>query len=518
MSPGGSGCRHQESGDHVMVDVPAMFERTTLRRSTSDFDHTYCSEDEGYGVPLAQRLTQFRNEGIGCDVEFIVGSERKHISAHRLVLGSGSKVFAAMFYGKMTEMESDQESASCDGRAVIEVPDVTPQAFTTLINFLYTDLSIGSVKLDDDIVMHTLYAAKKYDIRTLVLACVRYLMSCLTASNAVCLLAQARFFDEPFLMKRCFDVIDANTDEALASPGLRDIDRDTLMAILERSQLDPSNELVIFKAAQEWSEAECERQRLEITSENQRHVLGPALSLIRFPLMTVHEFGAAASSSLLTCEEIAQVFLHLTVIPRPPVSYPTGLRCNGRSKHVVQRFPCLSGKRCNKRENKFCFTVDRDILISGFGVYGFVPVTKPHISFMDPTVALDWQAQVEIQLVPSSEREGSTNSNCSSATETVLLKGVMGDTKPLVANFSRPVPIPVDATYIAGMKFLSDATVQTYGGKEGVESATVQLPFDETVTFRFQCFKNSYGNEDASRYEGQLPEIHFFVQWPEGHH
>lgn len=42
--------------------------------------------------------------------------------------------------------------------------------------------------------------------------------------------------------------------------------------------------------------------------------------------------------------------------------------------------------------------VDRDILISGFGIFGFVPVTKPHISFMDPSVALEWQTQVEIQV------------------------------------------------------------------------------------------------------------------------
>ncbi|VDM39512.1 unnamed protein product [Toxocara canis] len=501
------------------MDVPALFERAHVTRSSSEFDHTYCSEEEGCGIPLTKRLARFREENIGCDVQFIVGTERRAIQAHRLVLGSGSKVFAAMFYGKMSEMGNESGVTTPNGRTLIEVPDVTPSAFTTLVNFLYTDLNTDDVKLDDDAVMHTLYAAKKYDVRTLIFACVRYLMSCLTASNAVCLLAQARFFDEPFLMKRCFQMIDENTDEALASPGLRDIDRDTLAAILERSQLDPSNELIIFKAAQAWSEAECERQHLEVTPDNQRTLLGPVLSLIRFPLMTVHEFGEAASSSLLTCEEIAQVFLHLTVIPRPPVSYPTGLRCNGRSKHVVQRFPSLSGKRCNKRENRFCFTADRDILVSGFGIYGFVPITKPHISFMDPTVALEWQAQVEIQLSACSDaRESTPNTNFASAAETVLLKGIMGDVKPLVACFSKPIQVPANVNYTAGMKFMSDATVQTYGGKDGVEFATVQLPFDESVTFHFQCFKNSYGNEDVSRFEGQLPEIHFFVQWPEGAH
>lgn len=60
-----------------MIDVPTLFERSHITRNSYDFDHTYCSEEEGYGIPLAQRLTQFRDEGIGCDVEFTVGTERK---------------------------------------------------------------------------------------------------------------------------------------------------------------------------------------------------------------------------------------------------------------------------------------------------------------------------------------------------------------------------------------------------------------------------------------------------------
>ncbi|VDK46908.1 unnamed protein product [Anisakis simplex] len=543
-----------------MIDIPTLFERNDATRRSTEIDHTYCSDDEGCGVALTKRLSQLREEGVGCDVEFVVGTEREIIRAHRLVLGSGSKVFATMFYGKMSEIDQQEPDMKPElGRSVVEVPDVTPGAFTALVNFLYTDLNTDDVKLDDDTVMHTLYAAKKYDVRTLVVACVRYLMSCLNASNAVCLLAQARFFDEPFLMKRCLQMIDTNTDEALASPGLRDIDRETLSMILERSELDPSSELIIFRAAQSWSEAECERQHLDVTPHNQRTVLGPVLSLIRFPLMTVVQFGGAASSALLTCEEIAEVFLHLTVIPRPPVSYPTSLRCNGRSKHIVKRFPNVSGKRCNKRENRFCFTADRDILVTGYGIYGFVPMTKPHISFMDPTVALEWQAQVEIQVLnayqnyanlgisrsflggfssinrtngqididwadiclsPCLDSRETTTAPATNTTyaETVLLKGIMGDVKPLIANFSKPIQVPANTNYIAGMKFLSDATVQTYGGKDGVEYATVQLPFDESVTFHFQCFKNSYGSEDVSRFEGQLPEIHFFIQWPDGIH
>lgn len=60
-----------------MVDVPTLVEHSNNHRRNSDQDHTYCSISDTYSIPLAQRLTQFRNENIGCDVEFIVGIEEK---------------------------------------------------------------------------------------------------------------------------------------------------------------------------------------------------------------------------------------------------------------------------------------------------------------------------------------------------------------------------------------------------------------------------------------------------------
>lgn len=53
-------------------------------RCNSEQDHTYCSVNDTYGMPLAHRLTQFRDENIGCDVEFIVGTEQKVSSQYIL--------------------------------------------------------------------------------------------------------------------------------------------------------------------------------------------------------------------------------------------------------------------------------------------------------------------------------------------------------------------------------------------------------------------------------------------------
>lgn len=66
---------------------------------------------------------------------------------------------------------------------------------------------------------------------------------------------------------------------------------DTLVAVLERDTLGV-REVRLFGAAVRWAEAEAQRQQLQTTPENKRRVLGKALSLIRFPLMTIEEFAA----------------------------------------------------------------------------------------------------------------------------------------------------------------------------------------------------------------------------------
>lgn len=67
--------------------------------------------------------------------------------------------------------------------------------------------------------------------------------------------------------------------------------QDTLVAVLERDTLGV-REVRLFSAAVRWAEAEAHRQQLQPTPENKRKVLGKALTLIRFPLMTIEEFAA----------------------------------------------------------------------------------------------------------------------------------------------------------------------------------------------------------------------------------
>lgn len=59
-------------------------------------------------------------------------------------------------------------------------------------------------------------------------------------------------------------------------------------------------EVRLFSAVVRWAEAEAHRQQLQPTPENKRKVLGKALTLIRFPLMTIEEFAAGGLMSTHT--------------------------------------------------------------------------------------------------------------------------------------------------------------------------------------------------------------------------
>lgn len=77
--------------------------------------------------------------------------------------------------------------------------------------YLYCD----EIYLEADNVLATLYVAKKYIVPHLARACVNYLETSLTAKNACLLLSQSRLFEEPELMQRCWEVIDAQVCERI---------------------------------------------------------------------------------------------------------------------------------------------------------------------------------------------------------------------------------------------------------------------------------------------------------------
>ncbi|ESO11618.1 hypothetical protein HELRODRAFT_156237 [Helobdella robusta] len=417
----------------------------------------------------------FNNE-LMADVHFIMTNDGKETSqknitipAHKFVLSISSSVFDAMFNGQLAH--------PADDNLTIEITDIEPAAFLNLLRFFYTD----QVTLCPETVMATLYAAKKYAASLLEFACVDYLKSNLNGDNACMLLAQARLFDEPQLATMCLEVIDHSTLEAVAADSFTEIDLETLCIVLQRDSLE-IRESNLYSAVIRWAQAECSRNNLTATAENQRRVLDKALNFIRFPLMSIEEFASGpAQSNLLSDKEVVQIFLYFTAKPRPSIRFSDAARCCVVSK---EECVCRFGK-VEKRwgysghTDRIRFMVSRKIYVVGFGLYGSIHSSAKYFA--------------NIQLMHSDFR-----SVCG---ENDVVYSSQGNTETIKVMFKEPIEISPNVSYTAC------ATIQgpdSYYGAKGVRKVVAGK-----TTFQF--FYNAGNNNGTSVEDGQLPEIYFYT-------
>ncbi|XP_067872385.1 BTB/POZ domain-containing protein 2 isoform X5 [Heterodontus francisci] len=437
---------------------------------------------------VKERFAFLFNNEILSDVHFLVGKGMgtQRIPAHRFVLAVGSAVFDAMFNGGMATTSTE-----------IELPDVEPAAFLALLKFLYSD----EVQIGPETVMTTLYTAKKYAVPALEAHCVEFLKKNLRADNAFMLLTQARLFDEPQLASLCLENIDKNTSDAINAEGFTDIDLDTLMAVLERDTLG-IREIRLFNAVVRWAEAECQRQQLQLTPENKRKVLGKALSLIRFPLMTIEEFAAGpAQSGILTDREVVSLFLHFTVNPKPRVEFIDRPRCCLRGKECsINRFQQVESRwgysgtsdrirplSCFSWRNPtgHTFTVNRRIFVVGFGLYG---------SIHGPT---DYQVNIQIIHTDSNTILGQNDTGFSCD----------GSSNTFRVMFKEPVEILPNVNYTACATLKGP---DSHYGTKGLRKVIHESPTTGTKTVFTFCY--AAGNNNGTSVEdGQVPEIIFYT-------
>ncbi|CAB1339082.1 unnamed protein product [Coregonus sp. 'balchen'] len=390
---------------------------------------------------VKERFAFLFNNELLSDVRFIVGKGRQaqRIPAHKFYL-------TPMFNGGMATTSAE-----------IELPDVEPAAFLALLRFLYSD----EVHIGPETVMTTLYTAKKYAVPALETQCVEFLTKHLRADNAFMLLTQARLFDEPQLASLCLETIDKSTGDAINAEGFTDIDLDTLCAVLERDTLG-IRENRLFGAVVRWADAECYRQQLPLTSENKQKVLGKALTLIRFPLMTVEEFAA--------------------VNPKPRVDYIDRPRCCLRGKEgSVSRFQQVESRwGYSGTSDRIRFNVNRRISVVGFGLYG---------SIHGPT---------DYQIIESDKSLTlATNDTGFSCDGTANTFRVM---------FKEPVEILPNVSYTACATLKGP---DSHYGTKGFKKVSQESATGTKTTFFF--FSSPGNNNGTSVEDGQIPEIIYYT-------
>ncbi|XP_057318662.1 speckle-type POZ protein B-like [Microplitis mediator] len=103
------------------------------------------------------------------DIVIVVGN--KKFRAHKLILGTRSPVFDAMLSHDMKEKKENK----------IEIPDVDPEIFKKLLEFIYTDKVSD---LDDD-AEELLEVANKYQMQSLKDMCTVSLSQTINVGNAI---------------------------------------------------------------------------------------------------------------------------------------------------------------------------------------------------------------------------------------------------------------------------------------------------------------------------------------------
>ncbi|XP_067007075.1 BTB/POZ domain-containing protein 2 [Anabrus simplex] len=216
--------------------------------------------------------------------------EGQIFKAHRLILASCSPVFEAMCFGPLAE------------KACINVPDMEPDVFKILLEYIYTD----SVKLSSlDEAGGVLYASKKYMLPHLSRICCEYLSNNVRPSNALSVFEFAEEIQEDKLMEACLKVMCRHAGDILRSPS-HHISSFTFRTILDQNSLNIS-EASLFDAALRWAKVECQQRGVVQTAENIRNILVMAgiLPKIRFLCLTAKEFSEGPEQSgILKADEI----------------------------------------------------------------------------------------------------------------------------------------------------------------------------------------------------------------------
>ncbi|XP_045172289.2 BTB/POZ domain-containing protein 6-like [Mercenaria mercenaria] len=293
---------------------------------------------------------------LACDVTFIIGHGETRMQAHKYVLGSRSCVFYAMFFGPLsgnTGME-------------ITIPDMTPEQFSGLLQYLYTE----EVKVDLDNVLPLLYAAKKYCVQSLIDKCLNTLKRNMVPENVCTVMENAHIFGNNELKTRCFNLIIQETERVFQAEDLAELCNECFISIIKEDSI-PVSEAIVFEAVLKFAKGKCERSISEATPDNMKAAVANVMPHVRFPLMDKEYFTNVVISTGLLTEPQELKLCRYFLNPRPENAGDFNTK-KRKFVYTVQRFMELGSGWGYKRDkcDAVSFTCSNDIMVKGFQIYG----------------------------------------------------------------------------------------------------------------------------------------------------
>ncbi|XP_055332492.1 BTB/POZ domain-containing protein 6-B-like [Paramacrobiotus metropolitanus] len=286
---------------------------------------SFTSADRRGTVPrIASRMKAVLANGELSDIEFAVGREHgpvKMFPAHKFALSISSDVFYTMFHGSLAKRDV----------TIIPIPEILPDAFANMLSYIYTD-AVENLKPEN--VIQTLYCADKYDLPWLADRCISFVLDHIKPDTCLMFLKSALRWtpDVDRIVEKCLEVVDASSEAVFQSDHFTEIGLKTLEMVLQRDTLS-ADENVVYTAVEKWAEAACTRQKLSPSTANRRKMLGAALFLVRFPLLTDEQLAKGQEKSrMLYPEEVCKIFLYKHAGTKEGLKFPMEPR-----KHLTYR-------------------------------------------------------------------------------------------------------------------------------------------------------------------------------------
>ncbi|KAH7710549.1 BTB/POZ domain-containing protein 2-like protein [Aphelenchoides avenae] len=297
-------------------------------------------------TPLKDRIKTFLLNEDMADVHFLVGFDdvKERLPAHKFILSTVSEVFHRQLNGHFEVPET------------IDVDDTTPEIFKIVLRYVYTD----ELDLTPDNAFHVPYLAKKYLLNNLIGTVLQFVASAYTGPTVAKALPHLHLMEGEH-EEKIWPEIEKHARSVLSSPEFLGLSQTVLCSLLRRN-LDV-DELTVYNSVLDWARAECTRKGLSF-DRDAREVLGNALELIRFPLLSIEEFSRGpASSNVLSDEEKVEVYK----------SYGLDASYNPTTFSSTPRRPLMTCNRWPITQNRtwfFNFSASARVRFHGVAFFG----------------------------------------------------------------------------------------------------------------------------------------------------
>ncbi|KFM60453.1 BTB/POZ domain-containing protein 2, partial [Stegodyphus mimosarum] len=302
----------------------------------------------------------FYNSEDHSDITFIVGQEEWRFPAHSFILGKTQPTFLSLLRAASSEKQYEEirsrflRNENMDPNLVppviLKLPDMQPDVFEQILRYIYTNqVSFSTV----DSTLRLLHPSQVYHLPQLTSHCLSHISKNVNPSNVLMVLSHLlcpevhhpsinfspitslkdnssneenheNDNERNELVFKCFLLVDHHADEVLQSEYFETLEHELMVEIVKRDTLEVSSEAIVFDSVMRWACRACKKQRKELTSDNKCSVLGKALFLVRYLVMTPEEFLRGPVSQGVLSKEDKELFLSrlTTHNSSPQISLP----------------------------------------------------------------------------------------------------------------------------------------------------------------------------------------------------